>query len=400
MNNSAKPALDGGSPVRTETLPFCRASIGDREINEVVDTLQSGWLTTGPRTKRFEKEIATFVGAERCVALNSCTSALHLALVLADVGPDDEVITTPITFPATANVIVHRQAVPVFADVENATMNLDPESVSRRITSKTKAIIPVHMCGYPCDMTALESIARDNNLVIIQDSAHCLESEWDGKKLPDFSLFSTYSFYATKNITCGEGGALVSNDAEIMDRASTLSLFGISKDAWKRYNVPGYSHWETTEPGYKYNMFDIQAALGLVQLSRITEFQTRRQAIVDRYNDAFRDQPGLIPWVYTSRGKHANYIYVLRLNLDNLTCTRDTFMKAMEAEHIGIGIHFRSLLHQKFYAENFAADIPLCPNAQQISNEILSIPLYPDMSDTDVGDVIEAVVKLLGHYRG
>ncbi len=392
------PAIDGGSPTRTTMLPFCKAWIGDDEIQAVTDTLRSGWLTTGPRTKQFEKDLADYLGANRVVCLNSCTSALHLALVLYGIGPGDEVITTPITFPATSNVIVHTGADVVFADVESATMNIDPSEVEKRITPRTKAIMPVHMAGHPCNLTALWSICDRHGLIMIQDSAHALESRWEGRKLMDFGDVGTYSFYATKNITCGEGGAIAGNDDAIMERAATLSLFGISKDAWKRYNIPGYQHWETMEAGYKYNMFDIQASLGLVQLKKIEMLRERRLRIVERYNAAFDNHPGLISWKNSPQAVHAHYIYVLRLNLDHLTCDRDTFMKAMEMENIGIGIHFRSLLDQHYYRTRYPDQIPCCPTAARISNEILSIPLYPLMSDADVDDVITAVTKLLDCY--
>ncbi|MBN1296043.1 DegT/DnrJ/EryC1/StrS aminotransferase family protein, partial [bacterium] len=245
--SSSRPAILGGNPVRHTPLPFCRASIGTEETQAVVDTLLSGWLTTGPKTKQFEKDLALYLGAGRVVCLNSCTSALHLALVLNGIGPGDEVITSPITFPATANVIIHTGADVVFADVSEETMNITPETLANRITSRTRAIIPVHMAGEPCDMTGIRALCDAHHVALIQDSAHALECTWDGKKLTEYGDLSCYSFYATKNITTGEGGALAGADDEIMERASTLSIFGISKDAWKRYNVPGYQHWETME---------------------------------------------------------------------------------------------------------------------------------------------------------
>lgn len=395
----SNPAILGGTPVRTETLPFCRALIEDEEIQSVVETLKSGWLTTGPKTKAFEKKLENYLGAGRVVSMNSCTSALHLALVLKNIGPGDEVITSPITFPSTANVIVHTGADVSFADVDPGNMNISPDEIIKKITPRTKAVMPVHMAGEPCDMTAIRQICDDHKLALIQDSAHALECTWDNRKLTDFGDLSCYSFYVTKNITTAEGGAMAGADDEVMERAATMSLFGISKDAWKRYNVPGYSHWETMEAGYKYNMFDLQAAIGIVQVDKIERFRERRLEIVSQYDAAFKDNPCLIPWVRSPRARHAHYLYVLRLNLDSLSCTRDQFMSAMEKENIGIGIHFRSLIHQHYYRERYPDQVESCPIAGQISNEILSIPLYPAMSNSDATDVITAVNKLLDYYR-
>ncbi|HPQ39785.1 MAG TPA: DegT/DnrJ/EryC1/StrS family aminotransferase [bacterium] len=398
-NPSSLPAVAGGSPVRTGSLPFCRASIGTEEIESVVETLQSGWMTTGPKTKQFEKDLARYLGAGRVVCLNSCTSALHLALVLKQIGPGDEVITSPITFPSTANVVIHSGADVVFCDVDPGTMNITPESVEQRISSRTRAVIPVHMAGEPCDMTGLRALCDTHGLALIQDSAHALECTWDEKKLSEFGDLSCYSFYVTKNITTAEGGAIAGADDDIMERASTLSLFGISRDAWKRYNIPGYQHWETMEAGYKYNMFDLQAALGVIQLRKIEDFRTRRLAIVQRYNDAFKDHPCLIPWTFSPRARHAHYLYVLRLDTNRLKCSRDDFMSAMEQEGIGIGIHFRSLIHQHYYRNRYPEQVSRCPNAETLSTQILSIPLYPALTDADVDDVIAAVLKVLAYYR-
>ncbi|MBN1355595.1 DegT/DnrJ/EryC1/StrS family aminotransferase [bacterium] len=398
MTIDTLPAVAGGKPVRSGFLNFARAWIGEEEISEVVETLKSGWLTTGPRTKQFEKQLAEYLQVKHVVCLNSCTSALHLALILLDIGPGDEVITSPITFPATANVVLHRGAEIRFADVDAGTLNLDMRSVRDRITKATKAVIPVHMAGQPCDMDALESLCRQHELFIVQDSAHAIESRWNGKPLAQYGDLSAYSFYATKNITCGEGGALAGNNPEIMERALTLSIFGISKDAWKRYNMPGYQHWETIEPGYKYNMFDIQAAIGLRQLEKINGFAQRRTEIAARYDAAFRDHPGLIPVITLPEAHHAHYIYILQLNPDNLKIDRNLFMQALEKENIGIGIHFRSLLAQHYYRNRYPEQVPLCPNAARVSERILSIPLYPLLSDQDVDTIIAAVLKLLDYY--
>ncbi len=398
-NGKQLPAIAGGNPVREKMLPFNRASIGDEEIQAVTETLRSGWLTTGPRTKQFEKELSTYLGAGRVVCLNSCTSALHLALVLKEIGPGDEVITTPISFPSTSNVIIHTGAKVVFADVRDEDMNIDPAEIEKRITPNTRAIMPVHMAGAPCDMSAIRSLCDMHNLSLIQDSAHALECTWDDVPLVQFGDLSCYSFYVTKNITTAEGGAIAGADDAVMERASTLSIFGISKDAWKRYNVPGYQHWETMEAGYKYNMFDIQASLGLVQLKKIEIFRERRMELVRRYDKAFHSHASLIPWTFSPRARHAHYLYVLRLRTDDLKCNRDEFMAAMEAENIGIGIHFRSLAHQHYYRNRYPEQLQNCTVAQTISNQILSLPLYPSMTDDDSEDVVRAVLKLLDYFH-
>jgi dTDP-4-amino-4,6-dideoxygalactose transaminase len=254
------------------------------------------------------------------------------------------------------------------------------------------------MAGQPCDMDALTSICNKHNLYLIQDSAHAIEAKWNGKPLTHFGNLSAYSFYATKNITCGEGGALAGNDEKLMARASMLSVFGISKDAWKRYNIPGYQHWDTIEPGYKYNMFDIQAAIGLKQLQKIDLFSERRKKISEMYTKAFKNHPALIPIATLPQATHAHYIYILQLNTSKLKIDRNVFMHAMEKENIGIGIHFRSLLAQSYFQSRYPEQTELCPNAAAISDRILSIPLYPLMTDQDVDSVINATLKLLEYY--
>ena len=398
MSKTSIPAIENGFPVRSTPLPFAKAWIGEEEIQSVTETLRSGWLTTGPKTKLFEKKLAEYLHARRVVCLNSCTSALHLAVVLCNIGPGDQIITTPITFPSTANVILHSGAEVIFADIDPETLNIDPDKVAERITPRTKAIIPVHMAGQPCDLDALKKIADQHNLMMIQDCAHALESKWNDHYLMDYGHLCTYSFYAIKNLTCGEGGAIAGNDELLMEKADLLSLFGISKDAWKRYSLPGYQHWETIVPGYKYNMSDIQASIGLEQFKKLNEIQNRRQKIAQKYDEAFSGNDCLIPVITREAAYHARQLYILRLRLEKLKISRDKFMKALEAENIGIGIHFRSLLQQEYYKNRYPDQVSLCPHATEASNRILSIPLYPGMTENDVNDVIKGVLKLLRYY--
>ncbi len=384
---------------RAEFLPFHRPWIGEEEIAEVADVLRSGWVTTGPRTKRFEAEFSSYVGAKHGVAMNSCTAALHVGLAVAGVGPGDEVITSPITFPATANVVVHLGANPVFVDVERDTLNMDAGSLEGAITPRTRAIVPVHFVGHPCDMDPILEIARRRRLFVVEDAAHAIETKYKGRKVGSIGDMTAFSFYATKNITTGEGGMLTYDEDRFDAPARMLSLHGISKDAWKRYSSSGYQHWETEYAGYKYNMFDVQAAVGLHQMKRIGDFHARRAAIMARYRKAFEGHFGLSMLAHRPDIVHAEHVCVVLLTLENLTATRDQVMNEIQARNVGIGIHFRSLHVQKFYREKFGFKPEDFPNALWATERVLSLPLYPRMSDQDVEDVIRVVNAVLERNR-
>jgi dTDP-4-amino-4,6-dideoxygalactose transaminase len=396
MANNAL-AIHGGSPLRKKFLPFHQPFIGEEEIAEVIETLKSGWITTGPRTKAFEKKFSEYIGCAHAVGLNSCTAALHLSLEVAGIGEDDE--TTPITFAATANVIVHQKAIPVFVDVEPETLNINPNLIEEKITPKTKAIIPVHLAGHPCDMDEISVIARRHGLIVIEDAAHALEAEYRGRKIGKISPFTAFSFYATKNITTGEGGMLTIQDDDMAERVRILSLHGISRDAWKRYSDEGYRHWEILYAGYKYNMFDLQAALGLRQMERIGQFWEIRKKYVNRYNKAFDEVPEIKPLKIKPEVKHAYHIYPILLNLEMLSADRDQIMNAIQAENIGIGIHFRAIHLHPFYRNKFGTFPGTLPVAEDASQRTLSLPLYPKMSEEDLEDVIAAVKKVIGNFR-
>lgn len=392
-------AIEGGKPVRQEFLPFHRPLLGKEEEAEVIDALRSGWLTTGPKTKKFEKEFADFVGAKHGVAVNSCTAALHIALLAVGVGPGDEVITSPITFASTANVIVHASAKPVFVDVEPGTLNMDPEKLEAAITPRTKAIIPVHFAGHPCEMDEITAIAKRHNVTIIEDAAHSPDAQYKGKKIGSISPATCFSFYATKNITTGEGGLLTTDDQALAEKCAILALHGISKDAWKRYSASGYQHWDILYPGFKYNMFDLQAALGLCQLKRIDDFWKERKRQFEYYDNAFRDLPEILPLTVREHVKSSYHLYVIQVKTEELGIDRDTFMNALQAENIGIGIHFRAVHLHPFYMDTFGFKRGMFPKAEYASDRVISLPLYPGLPEEDMQLVVEAVRKLVRHYR-
>jgi dTDP-4-amino-4,6-dideoxygalactose transaminase len=365
----------------------------------VLETLRSGWLTTGPRTKSFEKELAEYTGARYCIAVNSCTAALHLALDAIGVGPEDEVITSPITFASTANVIVHRGARPVFVDVAPDTRNIDPDAIRGAISPKTKALIPVDFAGHPADLDEISELAKRHGLPIIEDAAHAIGAEYKGRRIGSIADMTCFSFYATKNITSGEGGALTTNRQEWADRISVMALHGISRDAWKRYGAEGYRHWDIVAPGYKYNMFDLQAALVRSQFEKLETFYERRIVLKKRLDASLSDVPEIGLPAERSWVKHAYHLYPMTIRTEMLTADRDTIMNAIQAENIGIGIHFRAVHLHPYYAETFGFRRGMCPHAEYYSDRTISLPLYPKMTDADADDVIAAVRKVVSHYR-
>ena len=396
-----QPAMAGGEPIRTDFLPFALPLLGREEEEEVLDCLRSGWMTTGPKTKKFEQQLADYAGAKHAIAVNSCTAALHIALAAAGIKRGDEVITSAITFPATANVVIHQGAKPILVDVDPTTLNIDPKAVEAAITPRTKAIIPVHIAGQVSDMDPIRELARKHNLVIIEDAAHAIGSEYKGERVGNLSgsLAACYSFYPIKNLTTIEGGAVLTNDDEFAELCRLYALHGISKDAWKRYSNAGYQHWDTLLPGFKYNMTDVQASLGIHQMPRLEGFLETRERYANLYRDAFADLPEIETLRRTENGRHAWHLFVILLNLDKLSISRDEFMEALRQENIGTGIHFRSLHIQPFYAKRYKYQRADLPNAAAVSDRLLSLPLYPKMSEQDVLDVIEAVHKIVAHYR-
>lgn len=396
-----KPALAGGRPIRKNFLLFHRPTIGKEEVDMVSTVLKSGWITKGVLTKEFEKKLCAYTGARYAVGLNSGTAGLHLALVSLGIGRGDEVITSAIGFAADANVIMHVGAQPVFADIEPGTCNIDPRDFEKKITKKTRAVIVVHMYGNPCDMDAINKIAKKRKIAVIEDACHALGATYEGKRIGSISDFNIFSFYATKNITTGEGGMFTTNDSRIAQKVDILSLHGISRDAYKRYSSEGYRHWDILYPGYKYNMFDIQAALGLAQLKKINSFLKRRKEITERYNRAFSDVPQLqLLNGRQGRGTRSAYhLYPVILKTEMLKINRDKMIEAIQAENIGIGIHFRAIHLHPFYRKTFRFKRGMHPQAEYVSDRVLSLPLFVDMTSSDIGDVIEAVKRIINYYK-
>jgi dTDP-4-amino-4,6-dideoxygalactose transaminase len=380
MKRSADNFLIFGSPI-----------IADEEIQEVIASLKSGWLGTGPKVIQFQDDFCAYKRATQAIAVNSCTAALHLSLLAANLQPGDEVITTPLTFCATINAILHAGATPVLADVDPVTMNIDPQQVEAKITPKTKAIIPVHFAGRACNMDALCAIVEEHNLILIEDCAHGIETEYKGRKAGTFGDFGCFSFYVTKNITTGEGGMILTRSQENSDRLKILALHGMSKDAWKRFSDDGYVHYQVTELGFKYNMMDIQAAIGIHQLRRVQEYWQRRQAIWQRYNQAFKDLPITLPAEPEADTIHAYHLYTILINEQVSGINRDQFLTAMQRQNIGTGVHYLSLPEHPYYQKTLQWQPEDYPCAMKIGRQTASIPLSAKLTEQDVTDVIEAV---------
>ncbi len=386
-------------PPRTEFLPFALPHITDAEVEEVVDTLRSGWLTTGPKTKRFEREFAEAVGMPHAVALNSATAALHLALDALGVGEGDEVIVPAYTFTSTAEVVVYRRAKPVIVDVDPVTCNVTPEAIAAAITPRTKAIMVVHIAGIPAEMDPITAIARSHGIPVIEDAAHSFPSFYRGRMIGTISEITCFSFYATKTIATGEGGMLVTANPEIAQRATMMALHGISRDAWKRYTSEGTWFYEVLEAGYKYNLTDVASSLGLQQLKRRDWLMEKRAAIAARYTAAFGTMPELETPPNPDHVQHAWHLYMLRLHPERLAISRDDFITALGAAKIGVSVHFIPLHIHPFYRDTYGLKPEDCPNAVASYQREISLPIYPGMTDSDTDDVIAAVARIVQEYR-
>lgn len=383
---------------RANFLPFSPPAVGEEEVAAVVEVLRSDWITTGPRTKAFEKQFAEAMSAPGALALNSCTAALHTALVTLGIGAGDEVITTPMTFAASVNVIEHVGASPILVDVEPDTANIDPSRVAAAVTARTKAIIPVHYAGHPVDLDAIESIAEQHKLAVVEDAAHALPAAYKGRKIGSGKNPVAFSFYATKNLTTAEGGALTASE-EFLERARVVSLHGMSRDAWKRYDKGGSWFYEVVLPGFKYNMTDIQAAIGSVQLERLAAFQARRRTIVARYIDALGSDDALQMPTERREVEHAWHLFVLRLQRGTLTIDRARFIEELKARNIATSVHFIPIHNHPYYRNKYSFSPSDFPVAQAHYERALSLPLHPGLSDDDVSDVCEAVLDVVRTYR-
>jgi dTDP-4-amino-4,6-dideoxygalactose transaminase len=377
--------------MRDEFLVFGSPAIESAEIAEVIAVMKSGWLGTGPRVAQFEQDFASYKGVSNAVAVNSCTAALHLSILAAGIGEGDEVVTTPLTFCATVNAIIHSGATPVLADVDPLTMNMDPDKVRAKITPNTKAILPVHFAGRSCDMDALCRIADEHNLKIIEDCAHAVETEYHGGKAGTFGDFGSFSFYVTKNIVTGEGGMVITKCEQDAARIGVLGLHGMSKDAWKRFGSQGYKHYQVVECGYKYNMMDLQAAIGIHQLQRVESNWNRRQEIWDHYNQAFSDLPIVRPAPVEPDTRHAYHLYTILVDEQRCGISRDVFLDGMTAQNIGVGVHYLSIPEHPYYERTFGWQPEAYPIALSIGHQTVSLPISAKLTDEDLDDVIRAV---------
>jgi dTDP-4-amino-4,6-dideoxygalactose transaminase len=385
------------TPIRSKDnfLVFGAPAIEDAEIAEVVASMKQGWLGTGPKVARFEEAFKQYKGARYAAAVNSCTAALHLSLVAAGLNAGDEVITSALTFCATVNAIIHAGATPVLVDVDAVTMNLDPNQVEAKITPKTRAIIPVHFAGRPCDMDALLDIAARHRLKIIEDCAHAIESEYRGRHAGTFGDFGCFSFYVTKNVVTGEGGMVLARHADDIARIKVLALHGMSKDAWRRFSDEGYKHYQVVAAGFKYNMMDLQAAIGIHQLQRVERYWQRRRAIWERYQQAFANLPITLPTEPEPGTRHAYHLYTILMDQRNAGVSRDQFLEAITRHNIGVGVHYLSVPEHPYYQETFGWRPQDCPAAMRIGRQTVSLPLSARLTDQDTADVVAAVQQVL-----
>jgi dTDP-4-amino-4,6-dideoxygalactose transaminase len=383
---------------RDEYLVFGSPDLREPEIDEVLLTLRSAWIGTGPRVERFEEAFREYVGTANAIAVHSCTAALHLAMVALDLRSGDEVIVPAMTFASTANAVVHAGGRPVLADVDRETMCLTPEEIARRHGGRTRAVIPVHFAGRPCAIGEIVELSGSLDLAVIEDCAHAIETLVGRRHAGTFGDFGAFSFYVTKNVVTGEGGMVTTASDEVAARIKRLALHGLSADAWKRFSDEGFRHYEVVEPGFKYNMIDLQAALGLHQLARVEDGLRRRQAIWARYDEAFEDLPVFSPPPEAPGTRHGRHLYTLLLDLDRLSATRDDVLLALHEEKIGTGVHYRALHLHPYFRDAFGHARGDFPNSEWISDRTLSLPLSPKLTDEDVESVVDAVVRTLDRF--
>lgn len=378
-------------------LVFGSPLIEEPEIQEVEACLRSGWLGTGPRVAQFESDFAAFkrISPSHVAAVNSCTAALHVSMVAAGLDPGAEVITTPLTFCATVNAIIHAGLTPVLADVDPVTQCIDPAAIEAAITPRTQAILPVHFAGRPCEMNRIMAIAERHKLAVIEDCAHAIETEYHGRKAGTFGDFGCFSFYATKNVVTGEGGMIVGRDEALIARAKVLALHGMSKDAWHRFGDEGYKHYQVVEAGFKYNMMDLQAALGIHQLARVDRNWQRREKIWNRYMEAFADLSISLPARPSPDTRHAYHLFTIMVDQARCGITRDAFLDAMNERRIGTGVHYLTVPEHPYYQQRFGWAAEEWPNAAHIGRQTASLPLTPKLTDTDVARVVETVRHLI-----
>lgn len=377
------------------SVPFHKPAIGEEEIAAVVDTLRSGWLTMGPKTREFEEAFAAEIGAKHAVAVNSCTSALHLGLNALELEPEDEVITSTLTFTASAATIVHAGARPIIADVTPDTLNIDVADVARKITPRTRAIVPVHYAGHPVALDEITALAKKHGLHVLEDAAHAVPARYRGRRIGTISPMTAFSFYTTKNITTGEGGMLTTDDEALANTLRTRRLHGMNKDAWKRYTAQGSWRYDVAYPGFKYNTTDVNSAMGLVQLRRMYELRDARADIARRYDQMLAGIPGLELPHTRADVEHAWHLYVVRIDPEQAAIGRDDLIERLREANIGTSVHFIPLHLHSYYREAYGLRPEDFPVATQAAERILSLPLYPDMQPSDVEYVAETLARLV-----
>ena len=378
-------------------IVFGAPDIRRAEIDEVVDSLESGWLGTGPKVQRFENEFAVYrgVSTDRVAALNSCTAALHVSMLAAGIGAGDEVITTAMTFCATVNAVIHAGGIPVLVDIETDSLNIDPQLLESKITPRTRAIIPVHFAGRPCDMDRICAIAEKHDLLVIEDCAHAIETEWHGRAVGTLTDFGCFSFYVTKNVTTGEGGMVIARSAEAIERIKILSLHGMTKDAWHRFGDKGYKHYQVVDAGFKYNMMDLQAAVGIHQLSRVEQAWERRREIWQQYQEAFDNSPVGTPSDPEPDTRHGHHLYTVTISTDACGVSRDEFLTRMQESRIGVGVHYQCLAEHPYYKERFGWRTVDFPVASAFGDSTVSLPLSARLTDAEVNYVIDRTIAII-----
>ena len=390
-------AINGGKPVREKYLPYGRQSIDKQDIKAVINVLKSDFLTTGPAIDRFEQEIAEYIGSKYVVAFNSGTSALHAACFAADISPGDEVITSPLTFVASSNCVVYQGATPIFADVNPKTYNIDPNSIREKISSKTKAIIPVHFTGQPANLDEILKIAKENNLIVIEDGAHALGAKYKQKKIGSISDMTMFSFHPVKHITTGEGGVITTNSKVFYEKLRQFRSHGITRDEDRLIKNEGPWYYEMQSLGFNYRMTDIQAALGISQLRKLDDFLEKRKLIVETYFNEFKDMEELHLPEQLSNIESSWHLFVIRINLSKVNVGRAEIYKALLKENIGVNVHYIPVYFQPYYRD-MGYSLGLCPEAEKLYEQFLTIPLFPGMTKKDVTDVVRAVKKVIHYY--
>ena len=386
--------------MRSTFLPFSTPTIEDAEINEVVDSLRSGWITTGPKVKRFEEAFKAYVGAPFAIPLSSATAGLHLTLLALGIKDGDEIITTPMTFASTVSMIILCGGTPVLVDTELGTLNIDVSLIRAKITPRTRAVIPVHFAGQACDMDPLFDLAREFNLTIIEDAAHAAGTEYKGRRVGSLESISIFSFHPNKNITTGEGGMVCTADEALAEEISLLKFHGMSREAWKRFSASGTPNYDILMPGFKYNMMDLQAAIGIHQLPKLDGFIDRRREVAEYYN---RELAGIaelaLPAYAPYEQRHAWHLYTPLVRIEKLTIDRDRFMEELKKHNIGSGLHYKAIHHHAWYRQHLNLPDSALPNASYASERILSLPLFPKMTEEDAADVVEAVKAVIETHR-